>query len=126
MSESYSEQLSRVRLMATDREGQWDLSDNDCAALSAVLSRLEFLENRDMVCSYCGKGSTPGATHEQKCQEVKEHVLLCEKRPEKQLLEKMGAFVKLAFEVTDHLETKQDMDRVREMAKAALQIGETK
>jgi hypothetical protein len=80
MSETYAEQLDRVRGMA-DGGDTWDLSDNDTAALTAMLSRLEHLETRDMVCSYCGKGSSPG-TPEEKQREALAHVLACEKRPE--------------------------------------------
>jgi hypothetical protein len=43
MSESLGEQLSRVSLMAKG-DDQWDLSDNDCAALTAVLARIAQLE----------------------------------------------------------------------------------
>ena len=43
MSETYKEKLSRVRMMASERGGTWDLSDNDCAALSAILKRLDQL-----------------------------------------------------------------------------------
>lgn len=39
MSESFDEQVSRVRLMASG-EPTWDLSDNDRAALQAVLDAL--------------------------------------------------------------------------------------
>jgi hypothetical protein len=39
MTENYSEQLSRVHLMAEGDE-TWDLSDNDTAALRAVISCL--------------------------------------------------------------------------------------
>ena len=37
MSESFKEQLSRVQMMA-DGSPTWDLSDNDTAALEAVLA----------------------------------------------------------------------------------------
>lgn len=43
MAETWNEQLSRVRLMADDCD-TWDLSDNDIAALRAVLERLDALE----------------------------------------------------------------------------------
>jgi hypothetical protein len=43
MTETYVEQLERVRGMAAG-EPTWDLSDNDTAALRAVLDRLGFLE----------------------------------------------------------------------------------
>lgn len=44
MAETYIDQVSRVRLMARDESGTWDLSDNDQAALRAVLARLDHLE----------------------------------------------------------------------------------
>ncbi len=37
MSESFKDQVRRVASMSMDRMGTWDLSDNDCAALSALL-----------------------------------------------------------------------------------------
>jgi cell division septum initiation protein DivIVA len=43
MAESYEDQLARVRAMATGA-GTWDLSDNDLAALRAVLSGLAATE----------------------------------------------------------------------------------
>lgn len=43
LSESYEEQLSRVRLMASGSE-TWDLSENDTTALRAVLDRLDSAE----------------------------------------------------------------------------------
>jgi hypothetical protein len=39
-SESFTEQVSRVRMMAEDDGETWDLSDNDKAALRAVLAKL--------------------------------------------------------------------------------------
>jgi hypothetical protein len=39
MAESYEDQLARVRAMATGA-GTWDLSDNDLAALRAVLAEM--------------------------------------------------------------------------------------
>lgn len=37
-AETFTEQLSRVQQMAQDRDGEtWDLSDNDRAALEAVI-----------------------------------------------------------------------------------------
>lgn len=44
MSESYEEQLNRLNLMADDDGTTWDLSDNDQAAISAILDRLDELE----------------------------------------------------------------------------------
>ena len=41
MPESFPDQLSRVRLMASGDSGTWDLSPNDLAALTAVLSKLD-------------------------------------------------------------------------------------
>lgn len=38
--ETYSEQLERVKLMASG-DPTWDLSENDIAALKAVLARAE-------------------------------------------------------------------------------------
>lgn len=46
MSETWEEQLSRVRMMATQEGGTWDLSDNDRAALQAVLARLDEHEKK--------------------------------------------------------------------------------
>lgn len=41
MSESFQDQLSRLECMADDDTGMtWDLSDNDRAAISAVLTAL--------------------------------------------------------------------------------------
>lgn len=40
MPESFKEQLSRVQQMAEDDGETWDLSDNDKAALKAVLAAL--------------------------------------------------------------------------------------
>jgi hypothetical protein len=39
-SETFEEQLDRLNLMA-DGDSQWDLSDNDRAAIKAVLVKLE-------------------------------------------------------------------------------------
>lgn len=44
MAESWEDQKARVGLMATD--GKWDLSDNDRAAVKAVLQRLDAHEAR--------------------------------------------------------------------------------
>jgi hypothetical protein len=41
MAEDYPDQLARLRLMATD--DKWDLSDNDRAAIKAVLAEREAL-----------------------------------------------------------------------------------
>jgi hypothetical protein len=40
VSESYQEQLSRVEMMAAGTDDTWDLSDNDCLALQAILKCL--------------------------------------------------------------------------------------
>lgn len=45
MSESFEDQLSRVKLMASG-EPTWDLSPNDCAALSAVLANFSLRAER--------------------------------------------------------------------------------
>jgi len=42
MSESFAEQLERVQLMASG-DHKWDLSDNDMAALRALLDEVEKL-----------------------------------------------------------------------------------
>ncbi len=42
--ETYEEQLSRVQLMASG-DPTWDLSENDMAALNAVLDRLGAVES---------------------------------------------------------------------------------
>ena len=39
-NESFSEQVERVKSMARG-DGTWDLSDNDQAALKAILAKLE-------------------------------------------------------------------------------------
>jgi hypothetical protein len=49
MSESFSEQVERVKSMARG-DATWDLSDNDTAALKAILVKLEEQgkQNRDL------------------------------------------------------------------------------
>jgi hypothetical protein len=45
MSETFEEQIERVRAMATDERGaKWDLSDNDRAALTALLAVVDGME----------------------------------------------------------------------------------
>lgn len=45
MPETYGEQLDRIRLMSVaDDNGTWDLSENDQAAIRAVLARLDYYE----------------------------------------------------------------------------------
>lgn len=43
MAESFSDQVSRVELMSGDGQELWDLSDNDVAALKALLADWELL-----------------------------------------------------------------------------------
>jgi hypothetical protein len=43
--ETIQEQISRVRMMAEDDGETWDLSDNDKAALKAVLRENDHLKN---------------------------------------------------------------------------------
>jgi hypothetical protein len=42
--ENYNDQLSRLNLMADDDGTTWDLSENDQAAISAVLDKLSSVE----------------------------------------------------------------------------------
>ena len=44
MSESFREQVERVIDMSRDNGGTWDLSDNDQAALKAVLQRMAVID----------------------------------------------------------------------------------
>jgi len=47
MSESYQEKLNRVRMMSDPDIAPWDLSEEDCEALAAVIARLDELEGRE-------------------------------------------------------------------------------
>jgi hypothetical protein len=42
--ENYDDQLSRLNLMADDDGTSWDLSENDQAAISAVIDKLSSVE----------------------------------------------------------------------------------
>lgn len=44
MSETFKEQLGRLQLMASGDE-KWDLSDNDCAAIAALLQEWKRADN---------------------------------------------------------------------------------
>ncbi len=91
MSETYTEQLSRVRLMASG-DYTWDLVDDDTAALTGVLARLDELEGalgerRHIGCIYCGHQTFfKGLTPEEATAKINEHIFSCEKRPEAGLL----------------------------------------
>lgn len=55
MAETYSEQLGRLRLMSEADENEWDLSENDQAAIKAVLSKMGMMKAElqrlsDVVC----------------------------------------------------------------------------
>jgi hypothetical protein len=43
-AESFADQLGRLELMADPDDAKWDLSDNDRAAIRALLKRRERLE----------------------------------------------------------------------------------
>jgi hypothetical protein len=54
--ENYDDQLSRLNLMADDDGTSWDLSENDQAAISAVIDKLSSVEDeRDALAGLVGE-----------------------------------------------------------------------
>lgn len=66
MAESFEDQLSRVEQMATG-DPTWDLSDNDIAALQAVLSDRRKLLMITKSAPACACEGTMAGSHEPSC-----------------------------------------------------------
>jgi hypothetical protein len=105
MNETYKEQLDRVRLMAAG-DDVWDLSDNDVAALVAVVKRLDALEKaladqQHAVCSWCEhRTERAGRSPEEMWADLNEHVMSCPKRPEAKLMSALlGIIVPLGIDM---------------------------
>lgn len=123
MSETYAEQLDRVReLIALYAPSK------DSLAIAAVLERLDELQKHadEIVCVWCGhKTMRGGLTAAESGEAVRQHVIQCKKRPEVQLTRSLYSII-TALGVDLEILPANDISAFLEDAERAMQARELK